>query len=196
MHYKSEGYAVSYNADPRRFTTTMPIDYSQPGLKEMFANYGLTALAAQAMEKTLFLLLAAVECLEARKVSKSELYKVFDRHDRKTLGQLIAALRKKIPVAQNLDDDLNHALDKRNYVAHNFFLDRWDNQRLIRHPEQMSEELLPIRDLFDDVQNRINDILGIVQRQFEVPYAKLDQQAKEMLKIYQSSNKSVERDAP
>ena len=61
----------------------MPIDYSQPGYKEMFANYGLTALAAQAMEKTLFILLAAVECLETRKVSKSDLYKVFDRHDRK-----------------------------------------------------------------------------------------------------------------
>lgn len=173
----------------------MPIDYSQPGYKEMFANYGLTAFGAQAMEKTLFLLLAAVECLEARKVSKSELYKVFDRHDRKTLGRLIDALRKKIPIAQNLDDDLNHALDKRNYVVHNFFLDRWDNQRLIT-PEQMSEELRPIRDLFDDVKNRIDDILGIVQRQFEVPNAKLDQQAKKMLKIYQSSNKSVERNAP
>lgn len=51
----------------------------------------------------------------------------------------------------------------------------------------MSEELFPIRDLFDDVQSRINDILGIVQRQFEVPYANLDQQANKMLKIYQSS---------
>jgi hypothetical protein len=150
----------------------MPIDYSQPGYKEMLANYGLTALAAQAMEKTLFLLLAAVECLDARKVSKSDLYKVFDRHDRKALGRLIKALRGKVPFTQNLDDDLNHALDKRNYVVHNFFLDRWDVQHLVRPPEQMSEELRPIRDLFDDVQGRINDILEIVQKQFGVPYAK------------------------
>ena len=34
----------------------MPIDYSDPGYQAMFANYGLTALAAQALEKTLLLL--------------------------------------------------------------------------------------------------------------------------------------------
>jgi hypothetical protein len=78
---------------------------------------------------------------------------------------------------------------------HNFFLDRFDILRLAGPPEKMSEELRPIRDLRDDVQNRIDEILGIVQRQFGVPEAKLDQQAREMLKIYQSSNKGV-RDAP
>lgn len=78
----------------------MLIDYSQHGYKEMFANYGLTALAAQGMEKILFILLAAVECLETRKVSKNDLYKVFDKHDRRTLGQIINTLRKKVAFPQ------------------------------------------------------------------------------------------------
>lgn len=48
----------------------MAIDYSRPGYEEMFASYGRTALAAQALEKTVLVLLAGVECLEASKVSK------------------------------------------------------------------------------------------------------------------------------
>ena len=174
----------------------MAIDYSKPGYKEMFANHGLTALAVQALEKTLFLLLAAVECLEAGRVEKNDLYEVFGRNDRKSLGRLINALRTKVAFPQDLESDLTRALEKRNYVMHDFFLNRFDILRLAGSPERMSEELRPIRDLIDNVQNRVDAILGIIQKQFGVSSAKLDQQAKHLVKSYQSSNKGVERDAP
>lgn len=41
----------------------MPIDYSQPGYKEMFANYCLTAIEALSLEKSLLLLTAAIDNL-------------------------------------------------------------------------------------------------------------------------------------
>jgi hypothetical protein len=63
----------------------MPIDYSGPGYQAMFANYGLTALAAQALEKTLLLLLGAVNCLGVGKVSRGDLYEVLDKHNRVVL---------------------------------------------------------------------------------------------------------------
>jgi hypothetical protein len=174
----------------------MAIDYSNPGYKEMFANYGLTALAAQAIEKSLLLLLSAVECLEVGKVSKRDLHNVFEKHDRKTLGQLITALRKKVAFPQPLEDNLCLALEKRNYVMHDFFLNRFDITRLQGSPEKMSEELRPIRDLFHDVQERTDTILETMQKKFGVSAAKLDQQARQLLKSYQSSNKGAERDGP
>jgi len=98
----------------------MAIDYSQPGYKEMFANYGLTALAAQALEKTLLLLLAAVHCLEAGKVSKNDLHEILDKHDRKTLGQLVNALRSQVAFPQDLEAAISLSLEKRNYVIELF----------------------------------------------------------------------------
>jgi hypothetical protein len=166
----------------------MPIDYSQPGYKEMFANYGLTALSAQALEKTVFLLLAAVECLKAGKVEKNELYEVLDKHDRKTLGRLIKDVRAKVEFPQNLESDLNRALKRRNYVIHDFFLKDFDIRRMAGSPEKLSEELRPIRDLFDDVQNRVDKILETIQKQLEVPRTKLDEKARQLLKNYRSSN--------
>jgi len=149
----------------------MTIDYSQPGYKDMFANYGLTALAAQTLEKTLVLLLAAVECLEAGRIEKNDLYNVFGRHDHKTLGRLINVLRTKVDFPQDLENDLTLALEKRNYAMHDFFLNRFAILRLTGSPEKMSEELRPFRDLFDNVQNRVDATLVIIQKQIGVPRA-------------------------
>lgn len=52
----------------------MPIDYSQPGYKEMFANYGLTAIAALSLEKALLLLVAAIDNLGNGNLPKEKLF--------------------------------------------------------------------------------------------------------------------------
>lgn len=164
----------------------MAIDYSRPGYKEMFANFGLAALAAQALEKTVLLLLAGIECLDASKVSKDDLHAILDKHDRKTLGQLMTALRQKVDFPKDLESDLYCALEKRNYVMHEFFLVKLDFIRLAESPEILNAELRPIRDLFVDVQGRIDLILEIVQKQIGVPGMILDQQAKQLFKRYKS----------
>lgn len=79
---------------------------------------------------------------------------------------------------------------------HDFFLVKWDLHRLAGSPETMSEELRPIWDLFNDVQERVDSILEIVQKQIMVSGEKLDQEAKQLLKRYRLSNNDVERDAP
>jgi hypothetical protein len=39
------------------------LDYSRPEFKTMFANYGLTAIAAVSLEKSIILLIAAIDNL-------------------------------------------------------------------------------------------------------------------------------------
>jgi hypothetical protein len=162
----------------------MPIDYSLPGYQEMFANYGLTALSAQALEKTLLLLIAGIECLEAGHVSRDDLHAVLDKHNRKTLGILISALRSKVDFPPDLETDLVSALEKRNYVMHEFFLFKFDLLRLAGSPYVLSEELRPIRDLFDKVRERIDVILEVIQRQSGISGEELDPQAMLLLKRY------------
>ena len=153
----------------------------------MFANYGLTALAAQALEKSLLLLIAAIECLETGQTERDALYDVFGRHNRKPLGRLIAVLREKVTLPQDLESDLGQALGERNHVMHNFFLNGFEVSDLERSVEKMSEELRPIRDHLNAVSSRIDAMVGVVQERFEVTREKLDRQARQLLENYQAS---------
>jgi hypothetical protein len=162
----------------------MPLDYSQPGYMEMFANYGLTALSAQALEKTLLLLFASIECLDVGQVSGDNLHAVLDKHSRNTLGHLINALRSKVDFPEDLEADLISALKKRNFVMHEFFLGKFDLIRLAGSPMTLSAELRPMRDLFDRVRERIDVILEVIQKQSGISGEELDPQAKLLVKRY------------
>lgn len=162
----------------------MPLDYSRPGYMEMFANYGLTALSAQALEKTLLLLFASIECLDLGQVSGDNLHAVLDKHNRNTLGNLISALRRKVDFPEDLEVDLISALKKRNFVMHEFFIGKFDLMRLAGSPMTLSAELRPMRDLFDRVRERIDVILEVIEKQVGVSGEILDPQAMLLLKKY------------
>ena len=86
-------------------------------------------------------------------------------------------------------------LEQRHYVMHHFFLDRFDVLRLTGSPEKMSQELRPIWELLNNVQDRADAVLEIVQKQFEVLRTQIDQEAKQVLRTYQSSHSSMGRDS-
>jgi hypothetical protein len=86
-------------------------------------------------------------------------------------------------------------LEQRHYVIHHFFLDRFDVLRLTGSPEKMSQELRPIWELLNNVQDRADAVLEIVQKQFGVSRVQIDQEAKQVLRTYQSSHSSMGRDS-
>jgi hypothetical protein len=139
------------------------IDFSQPGYKEMFANYGLTAMAAIGLEKTIWLLITAVDNLGSGKVSDiQEIQKQLEQHKCKPLGPLIKALHKRLEVNIELSNDLKNARKKRNFIIHHFFTERIDN--LNNKPNELSNELRPIRDFFPDTTSKIDALLGKIWR--------------------------------
>jgi hypothetical protein len=78
---------------------------------------------------------------------------------------------------------------------HHFFLDRFDVLRLTGSPEKMSQELRPIWELLNNVQDSADTVLKIVQKQFGVSRVQIDQEAKQVLRTYQSSHSSMGRDS-
>jgi hypothetical protein len=86
-------------------------------------------------------------------------------------------------------------LEQRNYVMHHFCLDRFAVLRLTGAPEKMSQELRPIWELLNNVQDSADAVLEIVQKQFGVSRVQIDQEAKQVLRIYQSSHSSMGRDS-
>jgi hypothetical protein len=141
----------------------MPIDHSDPRWRDLFANYGLTARAAQMLEKALLLLLAGMQCQEEGKHAASDLHEFLNKHKRKPVSQVIEALKKKLPFPPDLDADLQQVFKQRNDVIHHFFFDRFDGQAWARPPEEMGRELHPIYELLKSLQARVDALFEHVK---------------------------------
>jgi hypothetical protein len=125
----------------------MPIDYTHPEWETLFANYGLTAHAAQMVEKMLLLLLGCVHCRDKGEHVPGDLAAFLNQHKRMLVSQVIEALQKKLPMSPDLATELLQVFRQRNHVIHHFFLDRFDGQDWARPPAQMDQELKPIRSI-------------------------------------------------
>jgi len=156
-------------------------DYSLPAYQTMFGNYGLTALAATSFEKTVMLLLIAVSRISELNVPPSELYKAMDEVNHLTLGRLITELKKRLNVTDSTASELESALKRRNYLIHHFF---FAHREMLRTPEgahEMSNELRPMRDLFVEVQKKIDLILGAVLQKHSLDLEIIDKEVRPIL---------------
>ena len=142
----------------------MPIDYSDPRWRDLFANYGMTAHAAQMLEKALLLLLAGVQCQKDGKNTASDLHQFLNTHKRKSVSQIIKALKKQLPFPPDLATDLEDVFQQRNDVIHHFFMDRFDGQAWARPTEQMDRELRPIYGRLQSIRARVDALFEHIQQ--------------------------------
>ena len=97
-----------------------------PLLKDVYAKFGETAEAGQLLELQLgnVLLSDAMKLHGFDKIQNKVLArKILDEIDRKTLGQLIQALRKRRTVSQEFEKELEVALSERNRLNHSFYME-------------------------------------------------------------------------
>lgn len=97
-----------------------------PTLEDVFAKFGVTAEAGQLLETALgnLLILDAVKLHGFAKVQNKALArKILDEVDRKTLGQLIHALRRHRAIPPGFEEELQIALVERNRLNHSFYLE-------------------------------------------------------------------------
>lgn len=147
----------------------------------MFANYGLTAIAALRLEKTIWLLVTAIDNLgSGHVVDINEIQKQLKTHKRKPMGILIKDLQERIELSTELLNILNKAKEKRNYIIHHFFIERVDV--LINNPSTLSNELRPIRDFLLDTCSKIDSLLEKIIAEMHKPFDKIDPEIKEILK--------------
>jgi hypothetical protein len=158
------------------------IDYSRPEFKTMFANYGLTAMAAISLEKTILLLIAAIDSIGKGYQSEKDLHANLQKHIKKTLGQLVEELKKRIIISSELEDVLKQARQHRNKTIHHFFFINYDTLILPNGPTLLSDKLKPIRDLFAEIQNKIDQILELISKELSKPLNEISPEVKKLLK--------------
>jgi len=138
----------------------MPIDYSQPEWETLFTNYGVTAHAAQVLEKLLLVLLAAAHFQGEGQRPPGDLHAFLNQNKRKGMSDIIKALKQKLPTfPPGLDTDLLEVFQQRNDVIHHFFLDQFDGHDWARPPAQMDQELKPIYLRLKRLQDRVEALL-------------------------------------
>ena len=166
----------------------MPIDYSQPGYMEMFANYGLTAIAALSLEKSLMLLVAAIDNLGNGNLPKERLHEYLENSEsnkpmkRRTMGNLIGEMNRRITIPSSLEADLEKANAWRDYVIHHFFMDEYETLVLPTGPIVLSNKLRPLRDFFLAIQAEVDKLLLVFYKELRKPKSEIDQDVRRMLK--------------
>jgi hypothetical protein len=158
------------------------LDYSRPEFKTMFANYGLTAIAAVSLEKSILLLIAAIDNLGKGHFPKEMLDNQLWKFKKKPMGDLIKEVKKRIVIPSSLDKDLKNALVARNQIIHHFFIDEYETMVLPNGPTVLSNKLRPIHDFFVSLHSEIDKLLGLFSAELSKTQSEINPKVKKMLK--------------
>jgi hypothetical protein len=95
-------------------------DYEDP--KELYAFFGLAFYAAQVLEQGVVNLAVALKAAGDPNITAQFLLDLYDDVGAKTFGRVLRIARTHMTIPATIDVDLTVALDKRNHLAHHFFV--------------------------------------------------------------------------
>jgi len=127
--------------------------------RELFGRYGLAMYHAQCVEKSLAILTSSVFHKEFIKSSFDAREKIVSKAFSNTLGRLIRILETQVKIPPNLNKNLIEALDKRNWLAHDYFYDRADDLLTASGKKKMISELTKLNDFLSDLDADLTSII-------------------------------------
>ena len=116
--------------------------------RETFARYGLAMYHAQCVEKSLAILVSSVFNKDFLPSDTDRREEIQDEVFSKTIGKLLMMLRNQVIIPPNLDQTLENARHKRNWLAHEYFFSRAGQITTTRGQGKMIEELTDLSDFF------------------------------------------------
>jgi hypothetical protein len=135
-------------------------------VKEVYAHFGLAIYLAQVLEHGLavaFLYLdlmpASIGKIRSREEWMSRMDAFMDRHFETTLGKMIRNLAVVTSVPSDLEQLLKLALEKRNWLVHDYFRERAEAFMSESGRERMLHELVEAQELFSAADERLGDVV-------------------------------------
>lgn len=144
------------------------MDSTSEQCKDVYAHFGAAMYLAQCVEQSITQLLIFFDFFpkqapnwESQEKWELEYGNYESILSKKTMGRLIGSL-KKLDNFKHLDDDLENllatALDRRNWLAHAYFVDRGHHFINEAGRHEMVAELEQAQELFRSVENVLNPI--------------------------------------
>jgi hypothetical protein len=126
--------------------------------RETFARYGLAMYHAQCVEKSLAMLVSCVFNKEFLQSTRDRREEIQNEEFSKTMWRLLKRLKKQITIPPNLDKTLSESLEKRNWLAHDYFLERGIQMMTPKGKKEMIEELTSLSDYFSKLDAHLTKI--------------------------------------
>lgn len=148
-----------------------PVDEGEQ-IKEVYAHFGLALYLSQVLEHGLANALLLFDLVpNARKVATPESWPeivdaFYEKKFERTLGALIAELKKYSGVTDSLNNILTKALKERNRLAHHYFRERAKEFISSIGREKMITELQESQRLFENADKDLEIILAPIREQY------------------------------
>ena len=131
--------------------------------RDMAMALGMATFQAQALEYSLVSLHAAT-ALKVKKVrlDYATIQSLMDTRYKKTLGKLIKYALRELEIPEELKEDLEDALEKRNWVIHHFFREYGAAGFSLDLQQKATKSLNEIWPFLEQVSNSVHDL--VIQR--------------------------------
>lgn len=167
----------------------MKFESTSEHVKEVYARYGLAVYMSQVLEYGIvigFIILDLIPSKRHRAKSKEEWRQMVDEftdgHFKKTMGRLITELKMVAQVPKELEDRLEKALKLRNRLVHRYFRERDAEFLSYAGRELMLQELGEARNLFKEVDEKLEQILIPLLHESGVTKEIIDQEFQRFLR--------------
>ncbi len=149
--------------------------------RETFARYGLAMYHAQRIEKSLSILVSIVFNKEFLPSSQDHREEIQNEVFAETIGRLLTRMRKQVTIPPNLDKTLSYALQKRNWLARDYFWDRAGEWQTNAGRNKMLDELTKLDEFFSKVDAHLTSIYGKWTKKIGLPQDAIDKAVKELI---------------
>lgn len=150
--------------------------------RETFARYGLAAYHAQCLEKSLAILVSIVFNKEFLPSEPDRREGIQGEIFAKTIGRLLKRLRMQITVPPNLDQQLDEAHRKRNWLAHEYFWERAGELLTTAGRNKMIDELTTLSEFFSKVDVHLTAIYEKWAKRIGLHEEAIDEALRQLIK--------------
>lgn len=140
------------------------MDDEEEQIKCVYATFGVAIYYAQCLEYAIVNSLVSLNLIPEYANRKANLMdwptildSFMDNHFETTLGTMINSLKNSAPITDDLEQKLNHARKKRNWLAHAYFRERAEYFFTEQNRLKMIEELDQAKDFFHETSQLLED---------------------------------------
>ena len=155
-----------------------PDDYTE---KEVYAFFGLAAYTAQVLEKALVNIVVIFKTC-GLPISVTQYDEIFTDHDSRTIGQLLRRARAaQIPIPEATERLLENALERRNYLNHDFYADHAGHFMTEEGRSVMIDRLRELTRLFERAKRACEPIYSPLMKKMGVTPESVEQHLQELI---------------
>jgi hypothetical protein len=126
-------------------------------MKDLFAEFGLTYFVSEELCKGLGIFYTLMSFRSVDDITNPRIQEKFVKAESLTLGQVIEEVKTLVPI--DLQNQLLEALNKRNYLAHQFWYERAFDMCLESGVIKLIDELCESRNLFEELDNQVSELV-------------------------------------